>query len=359
MITRRALLAGLPAPLLAGFAPEGLRLGAPDRRALWDTASGPHLRGAVFSQRRVYEDVDGPSFLGPGPVGAPISRGALDSLAEAGANLAVWSGPGPLGEGGDHAPDAAIEDHIAGWLDRCRAAGLYTVLAFRSGPGRSDFAFHPDGDWYPRALYDVSVWEAADKQAAWAEMTARALRLYGGHPACAGVLSMVEPNGADMGHPGVWAAMARTVADACADVASDAPLILSPDRWARASHSAEIEPLSDRAVIAVHDYEPWTYTHEGAPDFRDAGRTFLERRPDAERWAVLEFGAGVDAPDLAAYYADCVERLEAAGANWSCWRWTSGWEVYEAREGGMDVTRHDGAMAVLRRAWRGNTARPA
>jgi hypothetical protein len=25
----------------------------------------------------------------------------------------------------------------------------------------------------------------------------------------------------------------------------------------------------------------------------------------------------------------------------------------------MDVTRHDGAMAVLRRAWRGNTARPA
>jgi hypothetical protein len=81
MMTRRALLAGLSCPLLAGCAPDGLRLGGPDRRALWDTASGPHLRGAVFSQRRVYEDVDGPTFLGPGPVGAPISRGALDSLA--------------------------------------------------------------------------------------------------------------------------------------------------------------------------------------------------------------------------------------------------------------------------------------
>jgi hypothetical protein len=98
----------------------------------------PHLRGAVFSQRRVYADVDGPTFLGPGPVGAPISQAALESLAEAGANLAVWSGPGPLGEGGAHAPDAAIEDHIADWLDRCRAAGLYTVLAFRSGPGRRE-----------------------------------------------------------------------------------------------------------------------------------------------------------------------------------------------------------------------------
>ena len=97
MTTRRNLLAGGGAAFGAAFAPPELRLASyntsrPARMALWDNARGPHLRGAVFAQRRVYRELDGNTFLGPGPLGAPVSQAALDSLAEAGANLAVWSG---------------------------------------------------------------------------------------------------------------------------------------------------------------------------------------------------------------------------------------------------------------------------
>ena len=40
-----------------------------DKWALW--ADGPHLRGANIYQRRVYLELDGPEFMGPGPVGPP------------------------------------------------------------------------------------------------------------------------------------------------------------------------------------------------------------------------------------------------------------------------------------------------
>lgn len=366
MITRRdfGLMAGAGlagAGLASGFTrpPAGLRLGRP-ARDLWRRADGPHLRGAVFVQRRVYSELDGPSFLGPGPLGAPIADSALSSLAEAGANLAVWSGPGPFAETAPFDPDPVIIAHIEDWLERCRQAGLFTVLAFRSGPGRSAFAFHPEDDWYPRRLYDDSLWREREKQAAWTQMALWAARRFSTAPALAGILAMVEPNGDWLERPDVWPALARTIAMRWPGDA--APLLLSPDGW------ADLEALeafrgvlgTQAPVLAGHSYTPRGYTHQGT----DAPVAWTGEDPDlpgpaAGDWACLEFGAVNTAPGQGDYLASRIAAFEAQGAGWAGFRWSSGWAEYERVENAMALDASREARAVLSRAFEANRVRPA
>lgn len=363
---RRAVLAGLGANLALPGAADALPplRGARAKQELWDNRTGPTLRGAVFVQRRVYQDLDGAEFLGPGPIGPPITDAALDALAESGANLAAWAGPGPFGETGGFEPDAAVIEHIDQWLERCRARGLFTTLAFQSGPGRSAFAFHPDADWYPRRLYDDSVWRDEEKQAAWVDMTVWALRRFGAHPALAGVVALDEPNAADAGRPEVWPVMAARLAGAVRrhDADHDAPLMLSPDRWARASHARALrDAVGQGPILVTHDYDPWAYTHQ---DRRAPVRIDPSSRPPARPdpglgpWAVLEFGAVAYAPDFAEFLEDRIARLEGAGASWAAFRWSYGWAPYEAREGDMNLPAHTGARAALRAAFARNRVRP-
>ena len=54
-------------PVAAG--PTSIPLGTFDKWALW--TNGTQLRGANIYQRRVYPELDGPEFMGSGPVGPP------------------------------------------------------------------------------------------------------------------------------------------------------------------------------------------------------------------------------------------------------------------------------------------------
>lgn len=365
MTSRRSFLGCAGAALTAGFAPPQLRLAAFDgvassRMALWENAGGASLRGAVFTQRRVYPDIDGSEFLGPGLLGAPISQDSLDALAETGANLAVWSGAGLFAESGRFDLDARIEDHVGRWLDMCRTAGLYTVIGFRTGPGRSAFAFHPEDDWYPRRLLNQSLWQDEEAQAAWVAMSLHAARRFGAHPALAGILAMVEPNGQDLGRAGVWPAMAAAI-DRNWPVGTGAPLILSPDRWARAEAMTAMPEVSAHTVINVHDYDPWAYTHQGeGAGTRLSGdpRRLTAMMAGNPRWACLEFGAALHAPELGRYFQTRIAALEEAGASWAAFRWPSGWRPYESRETGMNLRLSDEAMNALRAAFRRNRGRP-
>ncbi len=363
-LSRRAALALGASAAASAFAPAGLRLSS-GKRALWDRSTGPHLRGAVFAVRRVYPALDGPQFLGSDLIGPPITDQALDRLAEAGGNLASWSGPGLYAERGGFALDGQVRDHIGDWLDRCRARGLFTTLCCRSGPGRSAFAFHPGEDWYPAELYDSSLWSDREKQAAWADMVAETFAHFGGHPALAGIVAVEEPNAADLGRPQASLSLARQILDRVRGDALDAdtPLLLSPDRWARREAAADLRAaVGEDAVLVLHSYEPWAYTHQApgqgvALADRDAGLDAYDALTGD--WAVLEFGAVRHAPGPDAYLARRIARWEAAGANWAAFRWTSGWSVYEAREGAMTASEDARLLPVLRRAFAANRRRPA
>jgi hypothetical protein len=65
-----------------------------DAMALWDTSTGPHLRGANIWQARVDLELDGPDFKGPGPVGPPLTQDDFDRLSHLGANYVNVSHPG-------------------------------------------------------------------------------------------------------------------------------------------------------------------------------------------------------------------------------------------------------------------------
>jgi hypothetical protein len=105
-----------------------------------------------------------------------------------------------------------MADVLGQQLDDARAAGLFVVLALRSGPGRSDFIYHRDsaGDWFSEDLIVDSIWRERDAQAAWGAMCADAARLIVGRSEIAGLNIMVEPEpnvgglNRDGGRLGAW-----------------------------------------------------------------------------------------------------------------------------------------------------------
>ncbi|MFW6413633.1 MAG: hypothetical protein ACOC0V_05800, partial [Oceanicaulis sp.] len=171
-----------------------------------------------------------------------------------------------------------------------------------------------------------------------------------------------EPNGADLGRDGVWPGFARRIADRVIESRAglETPLLLSPDRWARAERAEELDAaLAPGGVTVLHDYDPWAYTHQegGGVRFDPAGpEPVIAGGGDT---AVLEFGAVRRAPEIERYLQSRIDAFERAGANWSVFRWTSGWAPYERQEGAMAVSEHERALGVLRSAWRRNSARPA
>lgn len=390
--TRRGVLmagtAGLILPTCSGARIE-------TKLDLWNNASGPHLRGACFAQRRVIPDLDGEEFLGAGPVGAPISDGALQSLAAWGGNLAVLSHPGLYTERPPYRYDEAVADHLVDLVDRCAAAGLFVVVAFRSGPGRTEFSLHRDdaGGWYPADLLDESLWQSADACNAWAAMWGHTAVLLRNRTNVAGYLLMVEPNAnqaapgrngeaidiwdadalaaAVSGTPGDWPAMATILARSIRSFDTETPILVSPDGYANARFARLLDlDAVPGMVLAVHDYEPRAYTHGGP----DSGEFYepadaLVMPPEAERWMMGEFGVRRWMPGAGGYLAARLNSLERAGAASAYFRWDSGWTPYESRENGWnplygsdpDATTPGGTsptLDALMVAWRQNRVRP-
>jgi hypothetical protein len=325
---------------------------------LWDNSTGPHLRGAVIAQRRVYADIDGPEFLGSGAVGTPVSDAALQALSQSGANLVVLSHPGTFTEQAPHNPDPEIEAHLDNMIDRCAQAGLFVVIGLRTGPGRSEFTFHKDaaGSWFDEAMIDDSVWSSRSAQAGWVQMWESLAERYRDRANIAGYLLMVEPNAnqsAPDGQGGIldewdpeqlarftdgrlsdWPSLSRRLARAIRSVDLKTPILVSPDGYAH-RRFANLLDLNEvpGMVLAVHNYAPRSYTHQarGADiDFIDQDAEFEPM--NATRWMVGEFGSARWAPRASEYLRQQVSSFEMSGAGWAIFRWDSGWRVYENQE---------------------------
>jgi hypothetical protein len=396
--TRRGAIAAAAAGLAACSGPPVLAQPA-KAHPLWPVSGPPVLRGAVIAQRRRRIEVDGEIFGGGEPVLPAYRASDFEALAKAGANLVVMSFPELWTAKPPFRRDNAMADILSQQLDAARAAGLYSVVALRSGPGRSDFIFHRDvqGSWFPASLIVESIWTKTEEQAAWAEMCADVARMISGRSGIAGLNLMVEPdpnvsgtnrNGQRLGawEPDQYLAQVsdtsdwRRIAALCArkvrDVAADLPILISPPAFARTDFMAVMgEPPVPGVVWCVHDYEPRDYTHSprdsrGIPVFSEGGEhTFAKRLQAAKTHGAPvflgEFGAARWAHEIDGYYANRIATCEAQGAGWAAFRWPTGDAAYERSDdtfnvawGPKDGEAAGAALPALRAAWKKNTSRP-
>ena len=130
------------APALIEPAEPAPEVGPVDAWALWTGAT--HLRGANIHQRRVYPEIDGTEFFGPGPVGPPYTQESFDKLAELGANYVNISHPGLFTEEPPFVPDEDISQNLDSLLEMIARADMFAVISFRTGPGRSEYTFFWD-----------------------------------------------------------------------------------------------------------------------------------------------------------------------------------------------------------------------
>ena len=391
-LTRRSALAAAAGLAAApAFAQQ-----QPSAHPLWPIDGPPVLRGAVIAQRRRRKDVDGDTFGGSGPVLPAYGKAEFDGLAKAGANLVVMSFPELWSARPPFAPDPEMSAQLGRQIELASAAGLYVVVALRSGPGRSDFVFHRDsaGSWFPKELIVDSIWTNTDEQAAWAEMCADVAKSLAGAPTIAGLNLMVEPDpnisgtNRDGGKLDAWSPEDyfnqvsresdwRRIAADCARkvraVASDLPILISPPAFAR----TDFLPVMGRAPVSgcvwcIHDYEPRDYTHQPkdaavALEEGDAGKFASRLAAAKEQGAPVflgEFGAARWAKDLDNYFSARIVMCEGEGAAWAAFRWPTSDKDYEAKDDTFNLTIGAGGKAkgaastILREAWANNTARP-
>lgn len=393
--TRRGALAaaaGLAACSAAPGVPEG-----PGGHPLWPMRGPPVLRGAVIAQRRRRREVDGDSFGGGGAALPLYRRSDFARLAEAGANLVVMSFPELWTVGPPWRRDAAMADLLGRQLDEARAAGLFVVLAMRSGPGRSDFVFHRDAadEWFPARLIVDAIWREREAQAAWAEMCVDAARLVKDRAEIAGLNAMVEPepNVGGLNHDGErlgawtpadylaqvsevsdWRRIAGDVARKVRAAARDLPVLISPPAFGRTEFLPVMGPAPvSNTVWCVHDYEPREFTHHpdgsaGLIAYTDSDADRFDARlaaamPGDAPVFLGEFGASRWASGVDRYYAARIAVCEARSVAWASFRWPTEDRAYEQSDAMFNVTLGGGgqepaAITTLRAAWARNSRRP-
>jgi len=381
---------------------------------IWDLwQDGPHLRGANIYQRRVYPELDGPTFMGPGPVGPPYTLSDLQSLSAQGANLVNISHPGLFTETPPYELDTSIQSNLDQLLDWALEADLFVVIAFRTGPGRSEFTFLLEdlGDWFDSTYLNDSVWEDAEAQAGWAAMWRYTAERYHGHPALAGYDLMVEPNVNEVlfdewdqdiyeelvaGTTADWNGFYPQIAAAIREVDPDTPILVEPSGYGAVDWLPLLEPVPvERLVIAAHQYAPYIYTNQSPYDSTLAYPGFFDTDWDDETdsfdsdWfdtmllpmdsfkeeyglpmAVNEYGAQRWTPGAAQFLDAEISEFEERGLNHAVWLWEVSYEEY-AREvtefqirlgpdpDAVDEITTSEILGVLQKYWANNTIRPS
>lgn len=381
---------------------------APDKWSLW--TNGTQLRGANIWQRIRIPDLDY-ELLGEGHIGPPYTQADFDRLAAAGANYVNLSIPGLFTERPPYTLDEGAQANLDALLTMAERAGLFAVIAFRTGPGRSDFTFYRDGAgvWFDPSLLVESVWTEQAAQDAWVEMWRYTAERYRGHPVVVGYDLMVEPNAEDVmlqmydpkefypryaGTLYDWNQFYPRLVAAIRAVDSETPILVEPMGWGSIPWLPYLQPVqAERIVYAVHQYAPYLYTHQkpeedkpypgefditwdGLPDRFD--RAWLEsylaplnefRQRTGAPIAVNEFGVVRWAPGAADFLRDEIAWFEAHGLNHAIWVWEPTYEpwytwgdramYYPFGPDPQNFTEVENELwRVIREAWQRNAIRP-
>jgi len=383
-----------------------------DKMALWNLSSGPHLRGANIYQRRVYPELDGPDFMGPGPVGPPYAQEDFDRLAALNANYVVISHPGLFAETTPYTLDQGIQDNLDNLLDMIAKADMFAVISFRTGPGRSEFTFFLEevGDWFDESYLNDAVWQDTAAQDAWVAMWRYTAERYRDNPIVVGYNLMVEPNANEVwldiwdpeefyaNYGGTlydWNQLYPRITTAIREVDADTPILIGGMSYSTVEWLPYIKPTGDpRTVYSVHQYEPFLYTHQRSEsqDFTYPGifDTDWDGEDDLfnQVWlenllstvgtfavthgvpvAVDEFGVMRWEPGAADFVNDQMDLFEQHGVNYALWVWDPSWEPWTEEDAfnfrhGPDPDNHadvasSDLIEVIIKYWGRNTIRPS
>ena len=407
------VLSAIPSPLQPTFVPSASTTLPPSvaptpsvEASKWNLwLHGTHLRGANIYQRRVFPDLDGTTFLGPGPLGPPYTQSDFDALAAEGANWVNLSVPGLFTVQPPYRPDPDVihaVDHLVAMAAR---AGLWVVISARTGPGRSEFSILREGagDWFPPSYLVESVWHDAAARKAWAAMWRYTAARYRDNPAVVGYDLMVEPNANDIvdvwdplafyaryrGTGYDWNAWYPDLVKAIREVDPDIPVLVGCMGYSDLEWLPYMQPVkASRVVYTFHQYAPFVYTHQ-EPDVPVTypGRFDADEDGEVETvdraWlaallqtaadfsartgapvAVNETGVKRWAPGAARFMHDELDLLESLGINYAVWMWYPAWKPlaegdheFNFRLGPDPAVRHDtpnSLWATYRAFWAHN-----
>jgi len=383
-----------------------------DKWSLW--VGKTRLRGANIYQRRVYPELDGPSFMGEGPVGPPYTQKDLNTLAALGANYVNVSHPGLFTETPPYAADKDMVANLDRILSMAAEADMFAVISFRTGPGRSEFSvccLEEVGDWFDESYLNDTVWTDREAQDAWVEMWQYTAERYRDNPIVVGYDLMVEPNANEVWvdswdprefhseHGGTlydWNQLHPRIASEVREVDPETPILVGGMGYSAVEWLPFVEPTGvPRTVYVVHQYRPIEYVFQwhdslelGYPAAAD-----LDYDGDAEqfnrRWlddllatvdefvaegdvpvAVNEFGVMRWVPGAAEFLADQMDLFEKRGMNHALWSWDPSWkpwtrenDAWNFRHGPdpdshSDVNPND-LLDAITKYWRRNAARPS
>ena len=351
-----------------------------DKMLLWNMETGPHLRGANLWQRRVYLELDGPEFMGPGPFGPPCTQEDFDKLAALGCNYVNISHPGLFTEKPPYRLDKTVQDNLDTLLDMIFEADMFAVISFRTGPGRSEFTFVSGdvGDWFDESYLNDSVWQDRNAQNAWVEMWQYTAERYKDNPVVAGYDLMVEPNSNECGSDYIhdyldiwdpeefyseyggtlydWNQLYSRIITGIREVDENTPILVGGNGYSGIEWLPYMKVVKDkRTVYMIHQYLPTQYTHQppnritcsypgkcdvdwdGQKEQLDRGwledllstiDTFTAKHHVPV--AVNEFGATRWVPGAAEFMDDEIGLFEEKGVNHALWEWQV-WEPFSEK----------------------------
>ncbi|RKY65174.1 MAG: hypothetical protein DRP99_00665 [Candidatus Latescibacterota bacterium] len=381
---------------------------AMDKWTLW--ADGTRLRGANIYQRRVYPELDGPEFMGPGPVGPPYTQEDFYRLAALGANYVNISHPGLFTETPPYVPDLEVQEHLDSLLAMIAEADMFAVISFRTGPGRAEFSVCCLGDdWFDESYLNDEVWKDSAAQDAWVDMWRYTAQRYRDNPIVVGYDLMVEPNSNEVwldvwdpeefyekygGTLYDWNQLYPRITAAIREVDPDTPILVGCMAYSAVEWLPYLKPTEDgRTVYVVHQYAPYVYTHQEPPLIRSYPGVFdtdwdgVDDRFD-RAWledllstvdnfiatygvpvAVNEFGVMRWEPGAAKFMDDQMDLFEQRGMNYALWVWAPSWkpmaeeDAFNFRHGPDPDCHTDVAtselMDVILKYWKRNMVRPS
>lgn len=377
------------------------------KMSLW--TNGTQLRGVNIYQRRVFLEVDGPDYMGPGPFGPPYTQDDFNHLAELGVNYVNISTTGLFTVEPPYVVDEQAVANLDHLLGMAAEADLFAVITFRTGPGRSEFAIIGGGDWLPEGYVIETVWTDEIARLAWAEMWHFTAGRYQNNPIVVGYDLMCEPNSNDLvdiwdpqtfydqytGTGYDWNSWYPDLVSAIREVDTDTPILVGGNSYSDIDWLPYLQLVDDpRIVYTFHQYSPNEYTNQDAPgltrsypgyfDTNNDGnpetfdRTWLEDQLTTAAdfqsehnvaLAVNEFGVERWEPGAAEFVGDEMNLFEQHGWNYATWQWFPSWPPLAETENpfnfllGPDPASRTGEPNALSEAyfaaWRRNTVRPS